>query len=146
VPADNLHLTLRFLGNVESSGLAALASSLRKVAFEPFELRLGKLGTFGRGKSVRVVWLGPEEGIDSLVDLAREVEARCAELGFAAEERPYHPHLTLARSHDRSGEPAPALPAPPDLQPWAVAGFRLYRSLRGGKAGADYSVIAEFGS
>ena len=145
VAPGNLHLTLRFLGNVAGSGLDILAGALREIAVEPFELQLGELGTFGGSSSVRVIWLGPEVGADSLLQLARKVEERCTRIGFAPEDRPYHPHLTLARSGDRRGERSPSMPPPPDLGPWTVTGFQLYRS-RLGKGGAAYSVIADFGS
>ena len=145
VAPGNLHLTLRFLGNVAGSALDTLAVALREIAVEPFELQIGELGTFGRASSVRVIWLGAELGAESLVQLAREVEARCTRTGLAPEDRPYHPHLTLARSNDRRGERAPSIPPPPDLGTWTVTGFQLFRS-RLRKGGAAYSVIADFGS
>ena len=128
VPADNLHLTLRFLGNVEPERLERLAASLRGVSFAPFGLGLDGVGSFGRSSAVRVVWLGVGEGQSQLASLAAEVEKRCADLGFEPEERPYNPHLTLARARDRGGAKLPDLPAPPALPPWTVRGFELYRS------------------
>jgi RNA 2',3'-cyclic 3'-phosphodiesterase len=145
VPADNLHLTLRFLGQARREALERLAASLRRLRPEPFELDLGGLGSFGRGSSVRVVWIAVTAGEAGLRRLAGQVEERCAASGFPAEERPYSPHLTLARARDRRGSLVPALPAPPSLPAFAVGRFQLYRS-RTGPGGAVYSVLEEFGT
>jgi RNA 2',3'-cyclic 3'-phosphodiesterase len=144
VTEANLHLTLRFLGQVAGPVLETLATSLRKVPVEPFQLRLGGLGNFGRGAAARVVWIGVAAGGEPLRALAAEVEEVCSAAGLQPEDRPYSPHLTLARARDRRGARIPDLPAPPELPPWRVEGFRLYRS-RTGSGGAVYSVLEEFG-
>ena len=143
VSADNLHLTLRFLGSVERERLDRLAGLLRSVTFAPYEVGVAGPGTFGRGSAVRVAWIGVDRGRAELAGLAGEVEARCVEAGWEPEARPYNPHLTLARSRDRRGARLPELPAPPELQPWTVRGFELYRS-QTGPGGAVYSVLASF--
>ena len=145
VAPESLHLTLRFLGGVESDRLEALAADLRALRVEPFEVALERLGTFGRGTAVRVVWLGLAAGGDHLNRLAGEVERHCSARGFEPEARPYNPHLTLARSRQRRGDRMPELPPPPELAGWTVTGFRLYRS-RLGPGGANYSVLEEFGA
>jgi 2'-5' RNA ligase len=144
VAAANLHLTLRFLGSVEAGTLERLAVSLRELPFTPFEARLGGLGSFGRGSGVRVLWIGILAGGEELARLAAEIEWRCREAGLEPEERPYSPHLTLARARDRRGARVPELPAPPELAPWMVGTFRLYRS-RTGPGGAVHSGLEEFG-
>jgi len=144
VSADNLHLTLRFLGGVEAERLDRLSSALREVPIQPFEVRLGGPGFFGRAAAVRVVWLGVEEGRRELERLAEAIEERCLEAGFEAESRPFNPHLTLARARERGGTPLPELPAPPSLPAWTVSGFHLYRS-QTRPGGAVYSVLASFG-
>ena len=145
VTPESLHLTVGFLGRVEPGPLDSLAAALRALAVEPFPISLGGLGTFGRGAAVRVVWLGLAAGADQLIRLASEVEARSAAIGFEPEARPYHPHLTLARSRQRRGERLVELPPPPELPSWTVTGFRLYRS-RLAPGGATYSVLEEFES
>jgi RNA 2',3'-cyclic 3'-phosphodiesterase len=144
VSADNLHLTLRFLGQVENPRLEDLAESLRRLPVEPFALRLGGLGSFGSASAVRVIWIGVAAGGKELARLAAAVEERCAEAGFPPEERTYNPHLTLARARQRRGTRVPELPLPPELDAWAVDRFRLYRS-RPGAGGAVYTVLEEFG-
>jgi RNA 2',3'-cyclic 3'-phosphodiesterase len=145
VAPDSLHLTIRFLGRVEPGPLDALATALRALTVEPFGISLDGLGSFGRGSAVRVVWLGLAAGSGEMSRLAAEVEAHSRVVGFEPEVRPYHPHLTLARSRQRRGDRLPDLPPPPELPSWRVTGFRLYRS-RLGPGGATYSVLEEFGT
>ncbi len=144
VAPESLHLTLRFLGPVDPERLEALAADLRLIAVEPFPAGLDGLGAFGRPSAARVVWLGLEAGSEELVRLAAEVEAHCAAHGFEPEDRPYSPHLTLARSRARGGERLPELPPPPKLTGWTVTAFRLYRSNLS-RGGPTYSVLEEFG-
>jgi RNA 2',3'-cyclic 3'-phosphodiesterase len=121
-----------------------VAAALRNLSVEGFPLRLGGLGTFGRGTAVRVVWLALASGAEDVRRLAGEVELRTRAEGFEPEARPYNPHLTLGRARQRRGERLPDLPSPPELPGWMVTGFRLYRS-RLGPGGATYSILEEFG-
>lgn len=98
VKADNLHLTLRFLGEVDD----ALAEGVREAIAapfggEPFDLELAGLGLFPPSGRPRVLWIGATEGGPRLVQLAGEVESRMEALGFEREARPFRGHLTLAR-------------------------------------------------
>jgi 2'-5' RNA ligase len=92
------HLTLQFLGPVDEldSLTESLTESLRRAP--TFDVRLGPSGAFpspGRGS---VLWLGVSEGADELGALAGTVATATARLGFAADDRPFRPHLSLARS------------------------------------------------
>lgn len=90
------HLTLAFLGWVHPSKVEAIGATLQHVTrrSRPFTLTLdGRAGTFGR----RVLWVGIEHSPE-LARLASEAQQALAPLGFPAEERPFHAHLTLARS------------------------------------------------
>lgn len=139
-PADNLHLTVRFLGHVEQSIAEGIADRLEAARLQGFDLRLGELGSFGRGRLARVVWLGLSEGSAALAALAAQAEAASAAGGLEADDRPYHAHLTLARARMHQGAPMPALPPPPDLAPWRAAELILYRS-RLGRGGAVYEPV-----
>ncbi len=141
-PAANLHLTLRFLGHVERTLAVGIAERLAAHALRDFEIELGELGTFKRGRLVRVVWLGLRSGADQARELAREVEAECAAAGLAGEARPLEPHLTLARARSRDGSALPALPAPPELASWRAGGLVLYLS-RLRRAGSVYEPLRE---
>jgi 2'-5' RNA ligase len=139
-PAANLHLTVRFIGSVESSVAEGIADRLAEHPPAGFELELGDVGTFKRGRMVRVVWLEVKAGADSARELAALVEAECVRAGLAPEARPFQPHLTLARARARDGAGLPALPNRPQLPPWRAGELILYRS-RLGRAGSVYEPL-----
>ena len=98
VAADQLHVTLKFLGETDESLLPFLSAMIQEVAGGEFKCRvnLGGLGAFPRIERPTVVWAGMS-GADVLNRLAAEFEERSATLGFARETRPFEPHVTLAR-------------------------------------------------
>ena len=104
VKAENLHFTVKFLGEVNESQLPAIRNALRALSldFKPFTVRMGSLGKFGSPKDLRVLWVGLEEGRESLAETAIRVEKAMEELEFPREDRPFRSHLTLARSRPRS--------------------------------------------
>lgn len=106
VPPDGAHLTLAFLGGVEAARAPAIGAALVQAAAArgPFVLGVGGAGTFGKPAYPRVLWLGVTGEVRALGALQRAVVAALAPLGFPAEERPFHPHLTLARARDVRGD------------------------------------------
>jgi 2'-5' RNA ligase len=140
VPAPNLHLTVRFIGGIEPAVVEGIADRLAAGALESFELALGGVGTFKRGRMVRVVWIQVSTGAKAARELAAQVEAECAAAGLVPEARPFQPHLTLARARPREGAPLPPLPEPPRLEPWRAGELVLYRS-RLGRAGSVYEPL-----
>lgn len=137
---EKLHLTVRFVGSVDRSVVEGVADAMVSRRPAPFELDLGGIGTFGRGRSMRVVWLGLRAGADAAVALAAQVEAECLRAGLAPEKRAFQPHLTLARARGREGSSLPDLPAPPQLEPWRAGELILYSS-RLSRSGATYEVM-----
>jgi RNA 2',3'-cyclic 3'-phosphodiesterase len=105
-----------------------------------FELGLGGLGTFKRGRLVRVAWLQVSTGLEAARELAAQVEVECAGAGLTAEARPFQPHLTLARARARDGASLPPFPEPPTLRPWRADELVLYRSHLG-RAGSVYELL-----
>ncbi len=98
VEPHNLHLTLKFLGEVDGSTAEGAAEALRAVeASPPFVLQLVGLGAFPRARGARVLWVGVGEGAQELTRLAGRVDQVLRELGFPPEDRPFSPHLTLGR-------------------------------------------------
>jgi 2'-5' RNA ligase len=98
VPVENIHLTVKFLGDVSVSNLEMLQKILRTEASQhaPFEFSVGNLGAFPSISRPRVIWVGvqvPEE----LHNLQHSIEAETARLGYTREKRAYSPHLTLGR-------------------------------------------------
>lgn len=140
VPAANLHLTVRFIGTVERTAIENIADRLAQRSLVEFELALGGVGAFRRGRMVRVVWLQVSSGVEAARELAVQVETECAAVGLTAEPRPFQPHLTLARARARDGAPVPPLPDPPQLDPWRADELVLYRSHLG-RAGSVYEPL-----
>ncbi|HSP10133.1 MAG TPA: RNA 2',3'-cyclic phosphodiesterase [Candidatus Dormibacteraeota bacterium] len=140
VSPANLHLTVRFIGSVERELVDGVADRLETQGLLGFDLELADLGTFRRGRLVRVVWIGLKSGARQASELAARVEAECGRAGLAPEVRGFQPHLTLARARARDGGPLPILPDPPQVEPWRARELVLYRS-RLGRAGAVYEPL-----
>ncbi len=96
---EGVHLTLKFLGEVDAATVERLGDALEEAVkgSRPFTLEVRGTGVFPTPKSPRVVWVGLEGGIDALAALYEKVEAVCEGLGFAREGRPFKPHITLGR-------------------------------------------------
>jgi len=135
---NNLHLTLRFVGSVDRAVVEGIAERLE--AGGAFDVALGEVGTFKRGRLARVVWLGVGEGAESLRALAGRLEAGCRAAGLEAETRAFKPHLTLARAKPRDGAPLPELPPLPNLDRWRATELVLYSSHLG-RGGAVHEPI-----
>ena len=127
VERDSLHLTLRFLGNLEPEALERVRDELAGVRGAPFRLALDGRGTFGSRAAPRVVWIGVSVGLDVCAALAARVEAACQRAGLEPEPRRFQAHVTLARARS-DGDRLPPLPDPPALTPWTVEDFALYES------------------
>ncbi len=121
VEPQNLHLTLKFLGEIEEGAVSRLANELTRelAAMAPFRLGLDGAGVFPDERRPRVIWIGVEEGLEPLFALAQKVEGVCQALGFEAENRPFRGHLTLGRVR----EARLAAPADPSLQALAKERF-----------------------
>lgn len=91
---ESWHITLQFLGNTDQAHFDCVTLRLAEVHTEPVAVRLGRLGVFDRA-GVFFADVVPTTG---LVELARRVTEATAKCGFAAETRPFHPHITLARA------------------------------------------------
>jgi RNA 2',3'-cyclic 3'-phosphodiesterase len=98
VDPENLHVTLKFLGNISSESISEVRSALEGAAATGCRcvVRLTGLGVFPHPQRPSVVWAGLE-GADNLSAVAGEIDRRLEALGFLPEERPFAPHLTLAR-------------------------------------------------
>jgi RNA 2',3'-cyclic 3'-phosphodiesterase len=98
VPIENMHLTLKFLGDVSPSNLELLAQMLRAEMdlFNCFDLRLNGIGSFPNLKRPRVIYIGMQAPA-ALEALQRGIESASSRLGYGAEERGFSPHLTIGR-------------------------------------------------
>ncbi len=102
---SNLHLTIKFLGNVPAERLANLAQAAsRAVAgLNPFSISLSQTGAFPKFGAPRVLWIGIDDPSSKLAELQLRLEEECAVEGFRKEPRPFHPHLTITRLRKPSG-------------------------------------------
>jgi RNA 2',3'-cyclic 3'-phosphodiesterase len=144
VPADHMHLTLVFLGEVDEARAAAIIEDVgADLPSAPFDLHFRDVGVFPPRGAPTVLWLGVASGAEASIALHRVLVERIARHGIALEQRPFHPHLTLARF--RSSRPS-------DRQRVAAAGDRdvtavhvdhvtLYQS-RLSSAGPSYTALA----
>ncbi len=98
VPAANMHLTLKFLGEVSRANLTVLAGMLAAEAARhaTFKFTVGGLGAFPNTRRPRVVWVGSEAPPD-MAQLQHAIDLETQRLGYPGEDRPYSPHLTLGR-------------------------------------------------
>ncbi|WP_068773366.1 RNA 2',3'-cyclic phosphodiesterase [Paenibacillus sp. FJAT-26967] len=130
------HITLKFIGNTPASTLPELAPLLAGAASShpPLRLSAAGTGTFGPKDAPSILWAGVQGDLDALQALQRDVEAACASLGFEPEDRPYRPHITLARRYS-GGLPwtRELLPAPGDLPSvtWETDKIAVYRTHMG---------------
>ncbi len=139
VRLDGLHVTLRFIGPTLDDRLAAVEAAVDATAAAseaPFEARLHGGGAFPGTDRPRAIWLGIGPGDDGLADLTARLGAELAGRGWPVDDRPFRPHLTLARSDGiaSGGETARRLvAAAADLDvAWTVDRLVLYESLTGG--------------
>lgn len=92
---ENLHLTLKFVGEVDSSRASSLSEATGRAAAtaNSFDILIEKPGAFPK----RVLWVGVSDPSGDLFHLQQQLDQECTAAGFPKEERPFHPHLTVAR-------------------------------------------------
>jgi 2''-5'' RNA ligase len=105
---EKLHLTLKFLGDIDDKKLEKLTVAVSRTAeiSRKFSLRITGTGVFPNPRRARVVWLGVEDHAKSLSKLWETLESECEREGFERESRAFSPHLTIGRLREpeRSGE------------------------------------------
>jgi 2'-5' RNA ligase len=96
---ENVHLTLKFFGNIPTQDVTRISAAAARVAeqFSSFQIRIGGTGVFPRRSRPQVLWVGVEDSSNSLSDLQQSLEEEFAREGFAKEDRGFRPHLTIAR-------------------------------------------------
>ena len=151
VQPSGIHLTLKFLGSTDSRLVPDILTGLDRSlqGAQVPELSLSGLGVFPNSRNPRVLWAGVSGDLDTLEDWYERVESLMVGLGWAAERRPFRPHLTLGRVRDRAsaddrGRIATAMSqcSVPALGPWRANAVRLYQSELTPQ-GAIYSNLGE---
>ena len=149
VHVPNLHLTVRFLGATPAARVDAVAAAVDTAlaGFRAFDVELAGAGAFPDGRRPRTLWLGIRRGADELGAMARALDGALAPLGWPPEDRPYRPHLTVARldAAPRADGVAIAQALGEAADGWGTA-FRageavLFRSHLGGAAARHERVL-----
>jgi 2'-5' RNA ligase len=96
---ENIHLTLKFFGNVEPKRIARISEAAERAVrqFSTFQIHVGETGVFPRPSRPQVLWIGISDPSGKLTALQEKFEDECASEGFPKEDRAYRPHLTIAR-------------------------------------------------
>lgn len=131
LPPDQLHLTLRFIGETEDAAIATIRSGLAVITSPAFPLSLQGVGCFPSPRRPRVLWVGLNGG-EPLTRLQHEVETAVGNAGIPPEERPFSPHITLARLREhRETDVAPFLARNASFAsgPFTVDALHLYSSI-----------------
>lgn len=102
---ENIHLTLKFFGNVEVKLIEKIAEAAERAVkeFPAFQIGVGGTGVFPRPSRPQVLWIGVSDPSDQLTALQERFETECAAEGFPKEDRAYKPHLTIARLRKPEG-------------------------------------------
>jgi 2'-5' RNA ligase len=143
---DQLHLTLRFIGDVDRHRANDIADVLSAIRFAPFDISLSGVGSFDRKGVIDTLWAGVQPR-DPLATLHKKIDRACISAGLPPEGRAYLPHVTIAR-FGRSGglvDGFLAVHAGLASPPFPVEGFSLFES-RIGHEGARYEAVADYGT
>jgi 2'-5' RNA ligase len=97
VKPENIHITLRFLGDVTPDMVDRIHGEMQQVQFQPFEVNVKGVGVFPNPRHISVVWAGIRQGASELRAVFDQLEPRLQALGFAPDYKGFSPHLTIAR-------------------------------------------------
>lgn len=145
--AEKLHLTLKFLGDIDEVQLKNLSEAVEDSAkqISDFEIKIAETGIFPSKRNGRVLWLGVQDKQGNLLKLNETLENECSKRGFAKETRAFKPHLTIARLREpqKSGELIEKhLNQNFNSEKFTVSAITIYES-RLQKSGSIYSVISK---
>jgi 2'-5' RNA ligase len=145
VAAEAMHLTLRFIGEVDEGRVEDIAHGLDRLRAPAFEIWLDDVGFFGTGRKVHTLWVGVARN-DLLDRLQGKIETALVNLGLPPEPRKFKPHVTLARLRNGNARAAEAFVlahAGFRAGPLPITAFSLIRSYLG-KGGPVYETLAEY--
>jgi 2'-5' RNA ligase len=97
VVPQNIHVTVRFLGNITIAKAEKIFEKMKEVDFTPFSILINGLGAFPNPRYSRVIWAGLVNGVEELRSIFSQMEQCLKDLGFTSDSRGFNPHLTIAR-------------------------------------------------
>lgn len=130
---EQIHLTLRFIGEVDSLVENKIIDALGKISVSPFTITLKGIGFFPPRKEPRVLWMGIQEN-ELLLRIQKQIERAITSLGIKPDSRKFYPHITIARLSDPHREKIARFISENNLfatKPFEVSEFYLYRSYSG---------------
>jgi 2'-5' RNA ligase len=144
---ENIHLTLKFFGNVTLDQVEAISAAASRTVkeFSAFQVGVSDTGVFPRANRPQVLWIGVDDPSGKLSALQEKFEEECAEEGFPKEGRAFRPHLTIARLRKREGARRLAeahLSMKFEAIPMPVTKIVVFRSELSSK-GSKYTAISE---
>lgn len=101
VKPENIHITMRFLGEIPLSLVDSVSNVLKSVKFSPFNVKISGVGAFPNIRRPSVIWTGISDGVSELKDISEQLESGLKKLGFKPEKRAFTPHITIARVKSR---------------------------------------------
>lgn len=133
VKPGNVHLTLKFLGEVNPSHIETIGQTIQQVAVNhsAFSMLIGGMGAFPNLTHPRVIWVGVKVGVTEISALARDINVELSRCGYPFDEKKFNPHLTLARLKSRV-----------NLRPF-VDVFRQYDEIDGAKMTVNEIVLVQ---
>ncbi len=97
VKPENIHITMRFLGNITPPMVDSIFEAMQQVSFSSFDVEIRGLGAFPKLQYARVIWAGIRKGAEQLSNIFDQLEPKLRELGFRPDPKGFSPHLTIAR-------------------------------------------------
>jgi len=97
VKPENVHVTVRFLGNISPTQVDEIYNEMRNVDFSPFEIEIKGVGVFPNIRRIKVIWAGIRKGAEELQAIFDQLEPRLQRIGLKKETRGFSPHLTIGR-------------------------------------------------
>ena len=135
IKKSNLHITLEFLGEVSEEDQHALETKVSKLNSEPFDIELTRIGWW---KKPQILWIGTTHSTKPLVKLVKSIKKCVKQQGLKTDDRPYKPHITIARKVKQVIVPKETFHIP-----WHVNSFALVVS-KSVESGVEYQVLKEW--
>jgi 2'-5' RNA ligase len=105
VEPENIHMTIRFLGDITLNMADKIFEEMKKTQFKPFPVQLTGLGVFPSLNYPRVLWAGIAQGADQLQNIVNQIEPKLQSLGLTLDRNAFSPHLTIARVRSARNKP-----------------------------------------
>ncbi len=147
VERENLHITLKFIGEVDDGRAKNIAAALRSVEARQFDVEVRGIGAFPNPARARVIWAGVGKGFEEIVALSREIDEILAKEGVPRESKEFHPHVTMGRVKRFDPEIARIISAGRDRKfgTFRFERFVLFRSTLT-RSGPIYDVVERYGA